>query len=433
MRARLSLLFAMAAALGCLRVACLMRPSPPSDATRGLPDALRGGALPSEHTDARRPEGTLPAAPGDTAQAAFDPLWPDTLREFGDEGLWLGPAALDETSGHYVASLGPHVARLTLDPAVQERVGDALARGKPFLGATVVLEAQSGRVLALAETTQRAPERAGIALRAEAPAASVFKLVSAAALLEAGVSPAQTVCVSGGLRRLAPRHLQDRPGDACVPFADVVPLSLNAAMAKLSDRYLPPGRLHEVAWRLGFGRSLPFEVPVEASSARIPDDAFGRANAAAGFGDVRLSAFHAALLTSIIANRGELVPPRLIEDVLDGPTPLPAPTRRVLDASVAEALARMMRETTTRGTARKLFGRLRRDSPLAGVSVGAKTGSLLFYDEHVDHSWLVAFAPVDHPRVVVATVIVNDWQVWFTKAGPLAREALEVALAALGD
>lgn len=343
----------------------------------------------------------------------------------------LGPIAFDEGQRRYVAPWGGAEAQLTLHPDVQARVEEELRAGRPFFGATVVLEAKTGRVLALAEHSQRAPEKTGVALRADAPAASIFKLVSAAALLDHGVAPNEQICFSGGKRRLLPKHLEDRRRDRCVPFADVIPLSLNAAMAKLTDKHLEEGALVEMASRLGFDRPLPFEVEVEPSRAHIPADRFGRANTAAGFGDVRLSTLHAAMLTSIIANRGMLVPPRLVASVDGGALPPLEPPQQVLDPSVAEALSAMMAETVTRGTARRTFHKRKKGSPLEGVRVAAKTGSLLFYDQHVDHSWLVAFAPVEDPEVVVASVVVNDWQLWYTKAGPLAKSALEAGLAAL--
>lgn len=352
----------------------------------------------------------------------------ETDRPVGDE---LGPLRFDAETRKYWARFRGEDRRLTLDPEIQEKVEAALGKGRPFYGATVVMDAKNGQILALAEYSQREPERSGVALRADTPAASIFKLVSAAALLEARVAPEEAVCVSGGKRRLAPKHLLDRPQDRCVRFGDVVPLSLNAAMAKLADRNLPPGHLSRMAENLGFGRALPIEIPMEPSRADIPADAFGRANTAAGFGDVRMSALHAAILTSLIANRGEWIAPRLFDTAVHNSMsePLQAPR---LEPSVAIPLAQMMEETTTRGTARRLFSRIGRHSPLRNMRVGAKTGSLLYYDDHVDHSWLVAFAPARNPRFVVASVVVNDWQLWYTKAGPLAVGALEAAFESRG-
>jgi cell division protein FtsI/penicillin-binding protein 2 len=91
-------------------------------------------------------------------------------------------------------------------------------------------------------------------------------------------------------------------------------------------------------------------------------------------------------------------------------------------ASVAAALVEMMRTTVTEGTARKAFRRA--SGALRGVEVAGKTGSLSDKDPFRDYSWFVGFAPVDHPRVAVATVIVNE-RLWRVRAPAVAREALE--------
>lgn len=345
----------------------------------------------------------------------------------------LGPIERDEVQGHYTAMWGSERQILTLDPRIQEPISDRLEQGKPLVGATVVLEAKTGQILAVAEYSQRAPEAHGVAWRAEAPAASIYKLISAAALLELGVAPEQEVCVHGGTRRLAPQHLRDGPQDSCVRFADVIPLSLNAAMAKLVDRYLPLAHLGELSERLAFNHHLPGSVVVEPSPAQIPVDRFGRANTAAGFGDVKLSAVHAASLVSVIANHGHMIVPRILQQEMASGPQRAFEALDVLDPLVCLELAEMMRDTVRRGTARRVFGELGPNSPLHGVSVAAKTGSLLNYDEHVDHSWMVAFAPVEDPQFIVATVLINDWQLWYTKAGPLARHALETAMRTLRD
>ena len=389
-----------------------------------------GWAMTPASKSETEPERKLPAAAFSRKTVAADTgrSSPETAGE--DHGTvrnhQLGPIRWDEERGKYVATLHGRERNLTLVHAVQEKAVKDLEKGRPFYGATVVMDARDGRILALAEYSQREPETSGVALRPDAPAASIFKLVSAAALLEANVQPEQSVCVSGGKRRLSPKNLLDRRRDRCVAFRDIVPLSLNAAMAKLSDRRLPAGRLEQMADNLGFGRPLPIEIPMEPSVALIPADDFGRANTAAGFGDVRMSALHAAIVTGLIANRGQWVPPRLFEagDIPLSVADTPAPS---LSPSVAGPLARMMTDTTSRGTARRLFSRISRSSPLRNMAVGAKTGSLLFYDQHVDHSWMVAFAPASDPEFVVASVVVNDWQLWYTKAGPLAIGALEAA------
>jgi len=132
------------------------------------------------------------------------------------------------------------------------------------------------------------------------------------------------------------------------------------------------------------------------------------------------------LLAGIVANGGIFVPPRIVDEVQGGPSPESAGSRRVVDDKVAAALAHMMRATITEGTARAVFQRDRwsRGSALREVRVAGKTGSIADRTPYRDYSWFVGFAPVEDPRVAVATVIVNE-RVWRVKAPWVAHHALE--------
>jgi cell division protein FtsI/penicillin-binding protein 2 len=336
----------------------------------------------------------------------------------------LGPRRLDPASGRYVAPYGAGRALLTLDPRLQQRLERTLADAAAPYAATVLLDPRTGRILALAEYSRAEPQRAlGLAFRALSPAASIFKIVTAAALLEQGYSPEEPVCYHGGQHRLAPRLLENdaRRDTACLPLAAAFGHSANVVFAKLADRGLTADLLRAEAGRFLFNAAIPFAAAVEPSRATIPADRFGLASTAAGFGDVRLSALHAALLGAVVANRGVLVPPWLVELVEGGAAPPVQEPVRVVDEKVAEALDGMMRETVSSGTARRVFARPPRE--LRGVTVAGKTGSLNEQKPFRDHTWFVGYAPADAPQVVVASVVVNG-PLWRVRAPWVAREAL---------
>lgn len=343
----------------------------------------------------------------------------------------LGKPSFDDGRLRYVASWGAHEAVLTLDPRLQRGLTDALAAGRPQRGATVLLEAGTGKVLALAGYEHGKGSDEDVALRAFAPGASIFKVPSTAALLRAGVRPEEEVCFFGGKRRLQPKHLKDDPRrDRCVHFRDVLPFSLNAAVAKLVDQRLPAGALEEEARRFGFDRKLDFERPTETSLAYIPKERFGRANTAAGFGEVRISALHGALIASIPAHDGMLVWPRVIDVVSGGEPPMEPSPERALPEKLAKELASLMARTVDEGTGHRTFSE--RGRALAGVRVAGKTGSLTDYEGGADYSWFVGFAPVDDPQVIVSTVIENDVQLWYVRAPEVARDALELYFRVVG-
>lgn len=370
--------------------------------------------------------GTGDGAPSSTATAqeklaAAAPAAPELP-------IRIGEIAFDEGSGRYVAPLGGARARLTLDPRLQERLEGALDTYRVPWGATVLIEPATGRILALAEHSRAEPGRRGLPLAALAPAASIFKLVTAAALLEQGIQPDEEVCYHGGKRRLAPRLLADDPrrDHRCTTLVSAFGHSTNVVFAKLAGRGLDAGRLRATAERFLFNTEIPFAHPVEVSRAVIPEDDFGFAETAAGFGPVKLSPLHAALLAAIVANDGVLVPPTIVDEVAGGALPPAGAPRRVVEEPVAAELARMMRSTVTEGTARRAFARAR--GPLRGIPVAGKTGSLANAQPYRDYSWFVGYAPADRPQVAIATVVVNE-RLWHARAPTVAREALEAYFA----
>lgn len=339
----------------------------------------------------------------------------------------LGARRLEPGTNRYVAALGAGEAALTLDPNLQERLERFLESQAVPWGAVVVMEPSTGRVLALAEHAQAEPDAKDLSLRAMAPAASIFKIVTAAALLGQGVPPEEEVCYHGGRHRLQPGLLEDDPrrDRRCLTFASAMAKSANVVFAKLASRGLTADALRAEASQFLFDAPIPFARPVEISTTNIPEDAFGLANTAAGFGDVRLSPLHGALIASIVANGGVYVPPVLIDEARGVTLPPPPPSRRVIAEDVAQALAGMMETTVSEGTARRAF---RRPGPsLHDVAIAGKTGSLADKAPYRDYSWFVGFAPVDDPKFAVAAVVVNG-PVWRVKASTVAREAFAAAL-----
>ncbi|HYG69007.1 MAG TPA: penicillin-binding transpeptidase domain-containing protein [Anaeromyxobacteraceae bacterium] len=340
----------------------------------------------------------------------------------------MGQRRIDPISGRYVAPIGAGRATLTLDPALQDRLDRFLASyGMPF-GAVVVLEPSTGRVLAMAEHSKAEPDARDLSLRALAPAASIFKIVTASALLRQGVPPDEEVCYHGGRHRLKPGLLEDDPrrDHRCTTLSTAMGKSVNVVFAKLASRGLTAAALRAEAGKFLFDAAIPFARPVEISKANVPDDEFGLANTAAGFGDVRLSPLHGALIAAIVANGGLYVPPVLVDAVAGATVPPVAEARRVVEEDVAKALADMMETTVTEGTARRAFRRAGGPS-LRDVTIAGKTGSLAEKDPFRDYSWFVGFAPVENPRIAVAAVVVNG-PVWRVKASTVAREAFAAAL-----
>ena len=323
-------------------------------------------------------------------------------------------------SGHLVVAGKGGDDVLTINPALQEKLTRTLeSYGTPY-GAVVVLEPSTGRVLAMAEHSKANPAMRGLTTKAIFPAASVFKIVTASALLNEGVTPDATACFHGGKRNISAKMLEDSRKDSrCMSLTNALARSANGIFAKLTHRYLTAQKLKGFAAAYHFNEPMDFPIPTDTSLAAVPDDALGLAATGAGFGDVFMSPLHGALIASVAANGGLWRKPVLFErDVLTEGEP-----ERVISEGDAAKLAHMMGETVRVGTARRAFSQ----RGFALKDAAGKTGSLADKSPFRDYSWFVGYAPREHPKVAVAAIIVNDYK-WRIRAPWLAREAMRLYL-----
>jgi peptidoglycan glycosyltransferase len=345
------------------------------------------------------------------------------------------------------------VARLALDPALQHVAESVMATHHLPEAAVVLMDVESGKILAYASHVEKGPKR-DLVVEATAPAASVFKVVTGTALVErANVSPEQKECYSGGEQRLVAQDLTpDRKRDRwCTTVAGAMGRSINTVFARLALAHLKPPELEETAKTLGFGSPLPFDVPVQPSSARFPEDQLGFARTAAGFWNTTLSPIHATWLVAAIARGGEPVRPVLVTEVVDdGKVQWTAPTglaqKRVMKPETAHSLTTMMDATVSDGTSYRAFHDGRGRSFLPGVAVAGKTGTLTDPQSQRFYTWFTGFAPSKpltlpaegtkdghepaQPRKVAFGVLVVNEPKWTIKANVLAREVLRAYFAA---
>ncbi len=320
----------------------------------------------------------------------------------------------------------------TVDPEVQAHLESILDEYNVPHGGIVLIEPETGRVLAMVDQTTHRPQMPGLARHASAPSASVFKIVTAAALLEeAGVSPARETCYRGGASHLTKANITDNPGSAgnCRDLGDALGWSINAIIAKLSHRYLDRSDLQRWANRFGYNAEIPFELPVETSTASIPADPVERARAAAGFWHTYLSPLHGAMIGAAVENDGLMMQPSMIEKVTapDGEVLQefePTAFRRVMKERTARILGRLLQRTTAEGTADKYF-RHRYNFP-GEVTAAGKTGTLANHDPYMSFTWFVGFGrheTIEGHNAAVGGLICNTPR-WRIKGAWAASEAL---------
>lgn len=398
-----------------------------------LPPGLGGGG-PGAGDDALakvRAIGSAEAPAPSASAAAPSP----SLR-----GLDLSKLAFDD-EGVTAPLEGGRLARLSLDPAVQRAALDVLAANHVPEGAIVVADAESGRVLAYANHVESGPAR-DLCAEAGAPAASVFKIVTSAALVGRGkAGPDTRACYSGGEQRLYLRDLEPNPARDrwCTTLSGALGRSLNTVFARFADEKLDKRSLEETAKALGFGRAPAFDLPVAPSTLDVPDDRLGFARTAAGFWHSSLSPVHGAELAATFARGGEPVRLRLVDAVVTGKRAEPVPAGRSLpravDAETARAVARMMEHTVTEGTGHRAFHDRAGRPFLGDLPVAGKTGTLTDAKAQKYYSWFVGFAPsrpVAGVKPVAFAVLLANGPVWKVKANTVAREVLRTHFAGAG-
>ncbi len=363
-------------------------------------------------TDAGVPLFVIPsrltAPPLATARALAPELDLLTLATRGDDGRLWAP--------HKDGSQA-----LTIAVTLQKDLTDLLKLYQTPYAAVVAIEPATGRVLAMAEHSEADPGLRGLCTKALYPAASIFKIITASALLEVGVEPDATTCFHGGKRKLTRALLEDSAKDfRCDTMASALASSSNVVFGKLTQQHLDAPKLLAMAKAWRFNTPVPFPVPTDVSLAGIPDDDFGFAQAGAGFGDVFLSPLHGALLAAAAANGGIWRAPVLFE--CDAPKELDD-GERVMSQKAATKLQAMLAQTVQSGTARRVFHE--RGYSLADAA--GKTGSLADKKPFRDYSWFIGYAPASNPKIAVAAVIVNDPH-WRIRATWLGREAMRLYL-----
>lgn len=336
---------------------------------------------------------------------------------------------------------------LTLDQQIQEACERALAgvHGPATRGAVVVMDVQSGDVLALASSPTLDPNHfvRGFPtgelqrvreLRAELNRAtqenyapgSIFKMVVGMAALEAGLDPDQIHTAipnpempSKAIVYVGNRGVRDTAPPGPYDFKRALKLSSNsyfvtAALRTGPERIVRLGQRFHLGERTGLvpWQETPGELPsVDRVSSRWTDG--NTANLSLGQDPVLVTPLQVAVMTSAIANGGRVFWPR-VADRLESQYPEPgeqplyfarAQVRDQLGVS-ANTLAVMRRAMLadvedSDGTGRR--------AAIPGLRVCGKTGTAqvknLQGQKTGQITWFASFAPFEAPRYAVVVMV----------------------------
>ena len=335
-----------------------------------------------------------------------------------------------------------HRILYTLDPVLQDAAQQIFRNREVPYAAAVILDVRDNSVLALAGHSSMDPQvdPLEITTTAWAPAASTFKLVTAAALLKQNRALGKTrVCFSGGLHGITDDLLADDAArdTACDDLGGAIAHSHNVIVAKLALKHLTAGNLADITKTFKFGSEIPFEFRVEPSPAVVPDDPKERARVAAGFWHVDMSPLHGALLASVFARDGVWQPPHIIQQVRDAAgadrTPALPGSERVLAKDIADQIGDMMVRTTSEGTARGSFRDRQGVYYITDAEVAGKTGSLTGKRAPgLNYNWFVGYAPAERPEIAFAVLLANEPK-WRIKAHYAARRLVQIYLQRRAD
>ena len=248
--------------------------------------------------------------------------WQSTRRDARGE-LLIGPWTVE------VAPQSGADMALTIDSVVQAAAEEALAWGVQQFhakgGSVIVLDPESGAVLAMATLPNFDPNRPA---RAPAEArrnraitdlfepGSIFKIVTAAALLEEGKArPEERVfCEQGSFPIPGARHvLHDHTPHGWLSFHDVITYSSNIGTAKLASR-LPPETLYRYIRAFGFGQPTGIELRGEIGGMVHAPATWSKLSAySMPIGqEVAVTPIQLAVMTAVIANGGWKVRPYVV-------------------------------------------------------------------------------------------------------------------------
>ena len=342
------------------------------------------------------------------------------------------PSPEPDGNGGFEQWIEDHRVVYTLDAELQQQALAVLQRYDVYYGARVAVEPATGRILALAEHSKQEPDLTDFCRRATYPAASIIKIITAAAALQTGeMKPSSRVRYEGSPYRLYPRKIDPtnrRREHNVHTLAEALGKSNNVVFGKVGVNLLGPERLQNALEQFGFNGNIPFDFRLQQSSAAVPAERYPLARTAAGFGEVFLSPVHAALLAAAVGNRGLMMRPFVVDSIEDPRgevlyQAVPTPFRQCTTPEVAGQIADMMATTVSSGTSSKIFYKYARNLRRK-VGVAGKTGSLTGSDPPGKYEWFVGFAPVEGAQIAVASLIVNHGDLWHIKGTYMAQAVM---------
>ncbi|MFZ6778528.1 peptidoglycan D,D-transpeptidase FtsI family protein [Undibacterium sp. Ji83W] len=374
------------------------------------------------------------------------------VEDVGQEGIELASEknlagktgsrrVIKDRLGHIVEDIQavrePHDGKdltLSIDSKIQyiafTHLKEALEKHKAKAGGAVVLDVQTGEVLALVNLPTYNPNDRSVLTGAQLrnrvmtdtfEPGSTMKPVTVALALETGrVTPDTVFQTAPGVMAIGPNLIHDAHKQGSLTVAQVIQKSSNIGTVKMALQ-MHPQEMWEMFTTLGFGQQPKFGFP-GAVAGRLRNYKNWRpieqATMSYGHG-ISVSLIQMARAYMIFARNGDMIPLTFQKSA-----EMPQGSRVISEKTSKQV--RMMLETVTEpgGTAPQ--------ARIAGYRVAGKTGTAhkLEGGRYVNKYLLdfVGFAPVSNPRVIVA-VMVDEPTAGGHFAGPVAAPVFAAIMA----
>jgi peptidoglycan glycosyltransferase len=321
----------------------------------------------------------------------------------------------------------------TFDDGVHKDMAAVYLKYQPDYACFVALDVETGAILNLTSFIKSDEQWENLVMRSDYPAASVFKIVTAAAGLDLGkVSPGTVLPFNGKSTSLYKSQVLRHKTTKWTrnpTLKESFAKSINSVFGRIGIYQLGAENLSRYATRFGFGESMntDFNLPMSRVGLDLANQ-WQIAEAASGYTkDITLSPIHAAQMAAIVANEGKMVTPYMVRSITDTAgneiykARAIAVPEQVISQRSATALRSLMTETTRIGSARKSFQGLNRYKVYNNMEIGGKTGSLTGYSPKGRHDWFVGYAEKNGRKVAYASLIINK-EKWYVRSAYVARQ-----------
>lgn len=259
------------------------------------------------------------------------------------------------------------------------------------------------------------------AISGEYPSGSVIKPLWALAALEEGLITSNTTFLSTGGIKIGNWFFPDWKigGHGITNVTKAIAESINTFFYYIGGGFgnfngLGLDKMVKYATILGIGEKTGIDLPFEKTGF-LPDadwkeKTYGQPwyigdtyHLSIGQGFLSVTPIQIAVLTSTIANGGDLIAPRVVKKIVGGEKTEEAPIlykkQNFLKKENLEAIKKGMRDTVLYGSASRL-GSL-------GINVAGKTGTAQTSSQRPPHAWFTGFFPYENPELVI-TVLVEE-------------------------